>query len=57
MKGDTTQPTRISADEYERFKQFVEDVHGSTRGHLKTEIESTANPIIRQNRYSESRTI
>jgi len=40
MKGDTTQPTRISADEYERFKQFVEDVHGSTRGHLKTEIEN-----------------
>jgi len=40
MKGDTVQPTRISKEEYVRFKQFVEDVHGTTRGHLKTEIEN-----------------
>lgn len=40
MKGDTTQPTRISKEEYTRFKQFVQDTHGTTRGHLKTEIEN-----------------
>lgn len=40
MRGETVQPTRISKEEYVRFKQFVEDVHGTTRGHLKTEIEN-----------------
>jgi len=40
MKDETTQPTRISKDEYKRFKQFVQDTHGQTRGHLKTEIEN-----------------
>jgi len=40
MKDDTTQPTRISKEEYTRFKQFVQDTHGTTRGHLKTEIEN-----------------
>jgi len=40
MKGDSVQPTRISKEEYARFKQFVQDTHGMTRGHLKTEIEN-----------------
>lgn len=40
MGSDKTQPTRIDADEYARFKQYVQDVHGTTRGHLKTEIEN-----------------
>lgn len=34
------QPTKIDADEYEKFVQFVQDVHGGTRGHLRTEIEN-----------------
>lgn len=40
MDGETIQPTRISKDEYRKFKQFVQDVHGTTRGHLSTEIEN-----------------
>lgn len=40
MEGEQVQPTRISEDEYTRFKQYVQDVHGSTRGHLSTEIEN-----------------
>jgi hypothetical protein len=40
MDGDTTQPTRIDEAEYERFKQFVQDTHGSIRGHLRTELEN-----------------
>lgn len=40
MGSEKTQPTRIDADEYARFKQYVQDVHGTTRGHLKTEIEN-----------------
>ena len=40
MEGDQVQPTRISKDEYTRFKQWVQDVHGTTRGHLSTEIEN-----------------
>jgi len=40
MEGDEIQPTRISKDEYVKFKQYVQDVHGKTRGHLSTEIEN-----------------
>lgn len=40
MDGQEVQPTRISKDEYARFKQWVRDVHGMTRGHLSTEIEN-----------------
>jgi hypothetical protein len=38
--SDRKQPTPIDEDEYERFVQFVKDVHGGTRGHLRTEIEN-----------------
>lgn len=40
MDGEEVQPTRISKDEYVRFKQYVQDTHGTTRGHLSTEIEN-----------------
>lgn len=40
MEDETVQPTRISKEEYQRFKQWVQDVHGKTRGHLSTEIEN-----------------
>jgi hypothetical protein len=40
VKGETVQPTRISKEEYKRFKQWVQDTHGTTRGHLSTEIEN-----------------
>jgi len=40
MGKDVKQPTPIDEDEYERFKQFVEEVHGRTRGHLATELEN-----------------
>jgi len=40
MKNKQTQPTPISEEEYKRFKQWVQDVHGTTRGHLSTEIEN-----------------
>lgn len=39
MSG-TTQPTPIDEAEYERFKQFVQDAHGTVRGNLRTEIEN-----------------
>jgi hypothetical protein len=51
MKGDTTQPTPISKEEYVKFKQWVQDVHGSTRGHLKTEIEKA----LREHRQPDSK--
>ena len=57
MEGDQVQPTRISKEEYTRFKQYVQDVHGKTRGHLSTEIENAlreyrqpddaADPLVR----------
>jgi len=40
MGKDTKQPTPIDAEEYEKFRQFVKDVHGRTRGHLATELEN-----------------
>jgi len=40
MEGDTTQPTRIDAVEYARFKEWVAETHGGVRGHLRTEIEN-----------------
>jgi hypothetical protein len=40
MGKDTTQPTPIDANEYERFKQFVQNTHGQVRGNLKREIEN-----------------
>lgn len=40
MAKDTTQPTPISEEEYKQFRAFVQDVHGQTRGHLRTEIEN-----------------
>jgi len=39
MGKDRTQPTPIDKNEYEAFKNFVRDTHGSTRGHLSSEIE------------------
>lgn len=38
--SDRKQPTPIDEDVYGSFVDFVEDVHGSTRGHLRTEIEN-----------------
>jgi len=40
MGNNTTQPTPIDADEYERFKQFVQNTHGQVRGNLKRELEN-----------------
>lgn len=40
MGKDVKQPTPIDAEEYEKFKQFVKEVHGRTRGHLATELEN-----------------
>jgi len=40
MKGEKVQPTRVSKEEYTKFKQWVQDTHGTTRGHLATEIEN-----------------
>lgn len=40
MGQDRVQPTPIRKEEYEAFRNFVKDVHGSTRGHLSTEIEN-----------------
>ena len=40
MGNDTTQPTTIDADLYRRFKKYVEDKHGQTRGVLREELES-----------------
>jgi hypothetical protein len=40
MGKETIQPTRIDREEYERFKRYVEEVHGGTRGHLKKELEN-----------------
>lgn len=40
MDGEKVQPTPISKDEYIKFKQWVQDTHGTTRGHLSTEIEN-----------------
>lgn len=40
MKDEKVQPTRISKGEYIKFKQWVQDTHGTTRGHLATEIEN-----------------
>jgi BMFP domain-containing protein YqiC len=38
--SDRKQPTPIDADEYDRFVNFVRDVHDGTRGHLRKEIEN-----------------
>jgi len=38
--GEQVQPTTISKEEYIKFKQWVQDTHGTTRGHLSTEIEN-----------------
>jgi len=40
MGNKKKQPTPIDEQTYERFKNYVKDVHGHTRGHLKTEIEN-----------------
>lgn len=40
MRDELIQPTRISKEEYIKFKQWVQDTHGTTRGHLATEIEN-----------------
>jgi len=40
MATDEIQPTRIDKAEYLAFKEWVQDVHGKTRGHLSTEIEN-----------------
>jgi len=40
MEDGQIQPTPISKEEYVRFKQWVQDVHGGTRGHLSSEIEN-----------------
>jgi len=50
MQDDTTQPTQISKEEYVKFKQWVQDVHGTTRGHLRTEIENA----LREYRASDT---
>jgi hypothetical protein len=40
MGKEKAQPTLIDKRIYERFKNYVEDIHGHTHGHLKTEIEN-----------------
>jgi len=40
MGKDKIQPTAVDRQLYERFKNYVQDVHGHTRGHLKTEVEN-----------------
>ena len=50
---DRTQPTPIDAEEYEKFRQFVIDVHGSARGTLRTEIENALRQY-RESYYGES---
>ena len=40
MANGRKQPTPIDEEEYEKFRSFVQDVHGSTRGHLRTEIQN-----------------
>lgn len=50
MQDDTTQPTQISKEEYAKFKQWVQDIHGTTRGHLRTEIENA----LREYRASDT---
>jgi len=40
MGKETTQTTPIDAEEYERFKAFVQDTHGQIRGNLKRELEN-----------------
>jgi len=40
MGEDTTQPTPIDEVEYERFRQYVLEVHGQIRGNLKRELEN-----------------
>jgi hypothetical protein len=49
----TKQPTPVDESVYERFVQFVEDVHGTTRGHLRTEIENALRQY-RESYYGES---
>jgi len=56
MEGETVQPTRISEDEYRKFKQFVQDVHGKTRGHLSTEIENALREYRKDDRSVDSLT-
>lgn len=51
--ADRKQPTPIDAGEYDRFVQFVEDVHGGTRGHLRTELENALREY-RESYYSSS---
>lgn len=53
MDGETVQTTRIEKDEYLRFKQWVQDVHGTTRGHLKTEIENALREYRQPDNTSE----
>jgi hypothetical protein len=54
MGNERTQPTSIDAEEYERFRQFVQDVHGSLRGNLSTEIENALREY-RTSYYGEDR--
>lgn len=53
VKDDKTQPTPISKEEYTRFKQFVQDTHGTTRGHLSTEIENALREYRQPDNQSE----
>lgn len=48
MGEETTQTTPIAKDEYDKFRAFVQDVHGTARGNLRTEIENA----LRQYRES-----
>lgn len=54
MPNESTQPTPIDADEYRRFKQFVRDVHGTTRGNLRTELENALREY-REGYYGDDR--
>jgi len=51
---DRRQPTPIDAEEYERFRQFVRDVHGTVRGNLATELENALRQY-RTSYYGEDR--
>ena len=53
MATDEIQPTRIDKAEYLAFKEWVQEVHGKTRGHLSTEIENALREYRQPNDTAE----
>jgi len=52
MGHDRQQPTPIDRDEYERFREFVKDVHGSVQNNLRQEMENALREY-RQDYYDQ----